>query len=423
MITDLELINKLLIEEFFNFPNHRIFYHEDQLAGKNIVVLENEKWKRIRSIMSPVFGVTKLKKMKPAFDDCVETLLLNFHDLTKNQNISLDQNSFSDQNSFADENSLSRENSNGVVIEAKDYFGAFSIDVICSVVFSTKIDSINNPNHVLVTSIKSFFGHDITLNKLIIFFFPTLMRLFDLYLFNYDVLIFLNNFTSSILKGRENQKEKAKDFIQLLEDAVNPVDGSRLSEEEIADQVILFLVAGYDTSAATLSSIAYCLALNQEVQEKLFQEVDNLQQLKGSNDFTFEELDSLKYLDAVINETLRFLPIVPRIERRSNKNCRFGELFIPKDTVVVVPIYTLNHDEKYFKNPESFDPDRFMGDRSSFKKSFLPFAAGPRNCIGMKYALLEIKSCIARIVLEYKFLPSSQTKVRVREKSQKILRF
>jgi cytochrome P450 family 3 subfamily A len=388
-ITEPTLIKKVLIEEFWNFCNHRVFYHESQVAGKNLVVLENHKWKRMRQILSPVFSSAKLKSMKEGYDDCIETLISNLTDLTNNP-------------------------SKSAILDVKDYFGSFTVDIMCSVCFGIKINSLRDPKNEVVHNIKTVFGESISLKAVIVLFFPSLMKLFDLYLLNYDCLVFLNQLTRSILSERKSEASnlKKKDFIRLLMEAKSE-DGESLSESEIADQVILFFVAGYDTSSSALCHIAYCLALNPHVQEKLHEE---LRQFQERDDNYLERMNSLKYLDAVVKESLRFLPTVPRMERRSSRDCRLGDLFIPKDTVVIIPIYTLGQDKRYFPDPEKFNPDRFLAktstvDEQVMNQIFLPFAAGPRSCIGQRFALMEIKACLIHIIPKFKFELCPETSI------------
>ena len=350
MIKDLDLVKKVLIEDFWNFPNHRKFYEDGQLASRSIVVLEDQKWKRMRQILSPVFSAAKLKSMEHLYAECIDNLISNFTDLTANQE-------------------------EEAVADVRQYFGSFSVDLICSVVFGIKINSLKDPQNEIVQQIQHFFGKSLSLKQLLLLSFPCLMKIFDMYLLDYSVLLYLNKLTKSILTHRQEEekscKTNRKDFIKLLMEATG-ADGRGLSQEEIADQVILFLVAGYDTSAASLSSISYCLAMNQPVQQKLYHEVQqfmrNVRTASDDDDDEGEsfmdEMNQLKYLDAVIKESMRFLPIVPRMERRSNKNCYLQtadrRIFVPKDAMIIIPIYSLNHDERYFVSPENFNPDRFL---------------------------------------------------------------
>ena len=389
MIKDLDLVKKVLVEDFWNFPNHRRFYVDGQLASKSLVSLEDYKWKRMRQILSPVFSPAKLKSMKESCHQCVETLISNLSELTVNRE-------------------------QAAVVDVRKYFGSFAVDLICSVVFGIEINSLKDPDNEIVQQIQRFFGDSLSGKQLLLLSFPSLMQLFDLYLLDYEVLKFLNRLTKSILVHRREEqtsgKSHRKDFIKLLMEAKG-TDDRQLNEEEIADQIILFFVAGYDTSVASLSSVCFCLATHQSVQQQLFLEVQQfLRKTRASGDEgLMDGASELRYLDAVIKESMRFLPVVPRIERRCNKECylRSGErsIRIPKDAMVIIPIYSLNHDERYFSQPERFDPQRFLDaeQEERLAPAYLPFAIGPRACIGQRFALMELKACLLQVVARFHF--------------------
>jgi len=387
-VTEPRLLKKILIEDFWNFCNHRVFYHEDQVGGKSLVNLENQKWKRMRQILSPVFSSAKLKSMRESYDDCIKNFLENMSLLTNNTE-------------------------KAAVIDVKDYFIGFSVDVLCQVCYGIKINSIQNPNNEVVTQIQSVFGHSISLKSIIVLAFPCLMKLFDLYLLNYKSLIYLQTLTKSIITERKSQpvKSQRKDFVRLLMEASSE-DGESLSEAEIFDQIILFFVAGNDTSSSSLSHVVYCLAMYPAIQERLYKEIMEFQK---SNKNYLEEMNSLKYLDVVVKESLRFLPTVPRMERRTSKDCYLEGIFMPKDTMIIVPIYTLCHDERYFENPQVFNPDRFLSENINndleeiLNQVFLPFASGPRSCIGQRFVTILTKACLIHTLPKFRFETCSET--------------
>lgn len=388
MIKDLELVKKVLIEDFWNFPNHRKFYEDGQLASQSIVVLEDHKWKRMRQILSPVFSPSKIKSMQSMCTESIDTLIQNLIQLTDC-------------------------GSGEAITDVQQYYGSFSVDMICSLVFGIKINSLRDPNNEIVRQIRRFFGKSVTLKQLVILAFPVLMKLFDVYLLNYEVLQYLNALTRRMLHQKREEGMSGRDFINLLMDAKG-ADGQSLSEEEIADQVILFFVAGYDTSAASLSAISYCLAMNPSVQHKLFREVEQFMQSRNdaadhADELDGESMSELRYLDAVIKESMRFLPIVPRMERRCNKDCYLQssdrKIFVPNNAMIIIPIYALNHDERYFVKPDKFDPERFLDpeQEQQLGPAYLPFAAGPRSCIGQRFAIMELKECMVQIVSRFEF--------------------
>lgn len=113
-------------------------------------------------------------------------------------------------------------------------------------------------------------------------------------------------------------------------------------------------------------------------------------------------------MDAVINEALRIMPPVPRIERRAATDCFLGknnELFIEKGTLIIIPVHAIQRDADNYYKPDEFLPERFLPENSDKlnHNAFLPFADGPRNCIGARFAIMEIKILLFKLFRRYKF--------------------
>lgn len=120
----------------------------------------------------------------------------------------------------------------------------------------------------------------------------------------------------------------------------------------------------------------------------------------------------MKYLEMVILEALRLYPSVPAFGRELAEGLTFDGQDIPKGINVLIPAYAIHRDPKYYENPEKFDPERFTTENKSKRKPFcyFPFSAGPRNCIGQKFAMLEIKSTVSKILRHYELLEVSDFK-------------
>nr|XP_040133681.1 cytochrome P450 3A4-like [Ictidomys tridecemlineatus] len=207
-------------------------------------------------------------------------------------------------------------------------------------------------------------------------------------------------------------KEHRIDFLQLMIDSQNSQDKEPyqgLSDLEIAAQSIIFILAGYDTTSTSLSFIMYLLATHPDVQKKLQQEIDET--LPNKAPVTYDVLFEMKYLDMVVNETLRLYPVVERIVRICKKDVELNGVLIPKGTIVAIPTYSLHQNSTYWSEPEKFYPERFSKKNKDSINLYLhmPFGNGPRNCIGMRFALMSMKLALIRLLKNFSFHPCKET--------------
>ncbi|KAF2891263.1 hypothetical protein ILUMI_14910, partial [Ignelater luminosus] len=128
---------------------------------------------------------------------------------------------------------------------------------------------------------------------------------------------------------------------------------------------------------------------------------------------THRELQEMKYLEAIIKETLRIYPSVPFYSRNVHENMEYEGIILPKNATLQVFVYGLHRNPDVFPDPERFDPERFTQEnqRNRHPYAYLPFSAGPRNCIGQKFAMLEMKSLLSKILRNYELLEVPQHKV------------
>ncbi|XP_077880843.1 cytochrome P450 3A21-like [Ictidomys tridecemlineatus] len=225
------------------------------------------------------------------------------------------------------------------------------------------------------------------------------------------------------------------DFLQLMIDSQNSQDKEpyqALSDLEIAAQSIIFILAGYENTSTTLSFIMYLLATHPDIQKKLQQEIDET--LPNKAPVTYDVLFEMKYLDMVVNETLRLYPIIERILRVCKKDVELNGVLIPRGTIVAIPTYSLHQNSMYWPEPEKFYPERYRAPEKGnpplrgcfthilrFSKKnkdsinpyvYMPFGNGPRNCIGMKFALMNMKLAVIRLLQNFSFHPCKETQVR-----------
>ncbi|KAI6170769.1 Cytochrome P450 [Aphelenchoides bicaudatus] len=167
-------------------------------------------------------------------------------------------------------------------------------------------------------------------------------------------------------------------------------------------QVDTFLFAGHDTTSHSISWTVWCLATNPDKQERLYQEIIGT---FGQSDAEFctNKLKDFKYLDAVIKESMRIYPPVPFIGRTLQNDVQVGEHLLPKGTSIIIPQMFIHHNQKVFPNHWNFEPENFLNGQEYPSNAYIPFSAGPRNCIGMRFAQSEVRITIAHLILNFQF--------------------
>nr|XP_022908163.1 cytochrome P450 4C1-like [Onthophagus taurus] len=233
---------------------------------------------------------------------------------------------------------------------------------------------------------------------------------------------YLHKFTMKVIKDREttfnpsditttkdgfqlNTKKKMA-MLDLLLSAKR--SGSAINDKGIQEEVDTFMFEGHDTTATSISFTFMLLANNKDVQQKIFEELYDIFGDDSDRDITMNDLSQMKYLERVIKESLRLYPSVPMIGRCTSEDmvtstgCK-----IPKDVIVMVRIYDIHRNPEIYPDPEKFDPDRFLPENSKGRHPFayIPFSAGPRNCIGQKFAMLELKTAVASVMRHFQLEP------------------
>ncbi|XP_072182139.1 cytochrome P450 3A19-like [Diadema setosum] len=174
---------------------------------------------------------------------------------------------------------------------------------------------------------------------------------------------------------------------------------------------MIFLAAGYETTTTALTLGSYLLARNPQVQDKLIAEIDKLAPKRDDVDYT--KVSTMPYLDQVMCEILRYYPPATRLDRECGETCTYKGVTIERGVDVWVNPYTMHHSSDYWPEPSKFDPDRFSKENREKRDPFtwMPFGAGPRICVGMRFALMEAKMALVRVLQKARFETSPLTEI------------
>lgn len=178
-----------------------------------------------------------------------------------------------------------------------------------------------------------------------------------------------------------------------------------LHYDEVASNVFLFMIAGYETTSTTLAYSTYILATQPQIQIKLQDEIDKI-----SKEEDYDKINNIVYLDLFVKEVLRMYPIaIQAISRECNEDTIVSGYHIHKGDVIQPDIYSLHYDRDLWgpEDPQLFIPERHLNRRHPV--SFMSFGQGPRNCVGLRFALMEIKLCLTHLLQQYQILPTEKT--------------
>ncbi|XP_076619036.1 cytochrome P450 4g15 [Colletes latitarsis] len=198
-------------------------------------------------------------------------------------------------------------------------------------------------------------------------------------------------------------EKKRQAFLDLLIEAGQ--EGVVLNDQEVKEQVDTIMFEGHDTTASGSSFFLTMMGCHPEIQEKVIQELD---EIFGDSDrpATFQDTLQMKYLERCLLETLRMYPPVPVIARDIKTDLKLvsGDYTIPAGSTVVIATFKLHRQPHIYPNPDVFDPDNFLPEKTANRHyyAFVPFSAGPRSCVGRKYAMLKLKIVLSTILRNFR---------------------
>ncbi|CAH2989298.1 unnamed protein product [Chilo suppressalis] len=199
---------------------------------------------------------------------------------------------------------------------------------------------------------------------------------------------------------------KSKRKTAMLDLLISAQNKGLIDDNGVQEEVDTFMFEGHDTTAAALAFCLMSIANDKGIQERLFSELDGIFG-DSSQPATMDDLSRMQYLECCIKESLRLYPPVHLMGRTLGETVTLSDYVVEKGTYILILIYDMHRREDLFKDALKYNPDRFLPENSIGRHpfSFIPFSAGPRNCIGQKFAMLEMKSSLSAILRRYRLEP------------------
>ncbi|XP_054740864.1 cytochrome P450 9b2-like [Anastrepha obliqua] len=389
-----EYIKKITVKDFDFFVNHTPLFSvdDDPLINGMLTVMKDQRWKNMRNTLSPIFTAAKMRAMFSLMNECFNESLDRLHEKTKG--------------------GKSHD------IELKGWFTRLSNDIIASTAFGLKVNSYVDPNNEFYSigqSISNFRG-----TQMIKFFISTTMpiiqKLLGYNIFDKDKTDYFKRLVIDTMKYRQEHKIHRPDMIQLMIEAKQESE-QNWSDDDIVAQCFIFFFAAFENNANFTSVMCHELMENPDVQQRLYEEAMEVRAELNGNPLTYEAVMKMKYMDMVTSEALRKWSLAGMIDRLCSKDYDLtdneGNLVFKfkAGDYIWFPIVGMHNDERYFEDPDLFNPERFSDvNKDSIKPfTYLPFGVGPRMCIGNRYALMQAKAMLYYMILDFKFERSSNT--------------
>lgn len=406
IIRDPDLIKAVLVKDFDHFHDHGFASDEkiDPLSG-NLFMLNGSKWRELRAKLSPTFTSGKMKLMFQTMNNCGK-------ELTEHLKTPADQ---------------------GEILEFRDVLAKYSTDIIASCAFGIECNCLKNPDAEFRKWGRRIFEptFDAIARGLLYFLIPSVPIALGITNTPTDIITFFRTLVHETVNFREKHSIKRDDFLQLLirlknKESLEPdtstgeFDGKSagMTMDELAAQVFIFFIGGFETCSTTMSFCLYELALNPDIQRQVQDEIDNMLQ-EHNGEITYEAIHHMEYLDKIVAETLRKYPPVTSLNRECTKDYQIPgtHVNLEKGMQVIIPAEALHHDPQYFPEPERFDPERFSEEAKKGRHHYvyLPFGEGPRICIGMRFGMMQTKVGLISVLANYEVSACEKTSIPLKK--------
>ncbi|KAK3932207.1 Cytochrome P450 6a8 [Frankliniella fusca] len=399
LVVDQDMLRSVLVKDFSHFMDRGMAFdrHREPLTA-NLFNIEGAEWRALRHKLTPTFTSGKMRNMFPLVQACADELTAV----------------------------LAAEAASGRPVEMFELLARFTTDIIGSCAFGIQANALKDPN----SEFRAMGRQAFDMNILQTFFsvvmpkaLPYVKAIFpNVRLINKSVADFFTRQASVLgatfeenVEYRQKNKVVRHDFVDILMQlkSKNSGDTDGIDADILPAQAFVFFLAGFETSSSTLGNVMTELAHNPDVQDKVRAEVERVL-AKHNGNITYEALGELTYMEQVIDETMRLYPAASNMARVANEDYVLPTTtadgkpaVLPKGIKVIIPIFALHRDPEFYPEPDKFNPDNFTEEakRSRPHFAFMPFGEGPRICIGLRFAMMQMKSGLATILRSYRVLP------------------
>ncbi|XP_059621811.1 cytochrome P450 4c21-like [Phlebotomus argentipes] len=395
LVSDPKLIQSVLFApETLNRDDIYDFVNVLGDAG-GLLTLNGQTWKNHRKNLNPCFNVKILQSYMPIFNEKAGIMM-------KNLTARLHKGPF----------------------DFYEFMDACTLDMICQTTLGAEMNIQKGQNQDYLYACNNLLPM-IGIRIFSPWLYPDfLFKFSELHKTTEKLRKITSNFVEKVIKSKASNAEETKGYKserRLSEDELTSYKKPQIFIDQVMEMfkegkletmmdvkahVGINIAAGFETSALTSSYCALMLAMHPKIQQKLYEEIESIFGKDCKNPVVeYEHFDRLEYLDRVLKETLRLFPAGPYAARKVSKDFNLAGHKVPAGVRIMVSIVTVHHDKKVWgEDVEKFNPDNFLPERVQARHpySYLPFSAGPRNCIGMKYSLMSMKTMIIHLVSNYR---------------------
>uniref|UniRef100_A0A182XUU0 Uncharacterized protein n=1 Tax=Anopheles quadriannulatus TaxID=34691 RepID=A0A182XUU0_ANOQN len=396
MVRDPELIKEVLSKGFQNFAENdfsdTVDEKSDPLLARNPFSLSGEKWKTRRAEITPGFTNNRIKAMAHLMDEVCEHMT----DYLRTQ----------------------AKSSDGVAtLDAKEVMAKYTTDVVASCIFAIDAQSFvkENPEIRMMGKRIMNFNFVVLLAMLVTTFFPSVKKFYKFTFIPKDTEQFFIRIMQDAIRYRKENKINRTDFLDHL---LQLQDRKQITDIDIAGHGVSFFADGFETSSIVLTYCLYDLAKYPTIQQELRDEIAKTKQVGGGT-MSYEQLGEMALLEQIICESMRIHPLMAVMAKRCTADTTLvgpkdRKIFVKKGTTVVLPYYSICFDAEHFADPYKYDPKRFAAENGGSKAYrergvYFPFGDGPRMCLGMRFAVTQVRRAIVEVVERFSISVSSKT--------------